>query len=114
MSATPETATKTITLRKALEHIQDKNGKFTSLRFIKRTDGTIRDMVFRTGVKSHLAGGEPAYDFQEHGLIPVFDTQKSEYRSVPKEGITHLKVDGEWFIVKQPDRGSVEGNKPVA
>jgi len=101
MSDTPETATKEITLRKALEHIQNSKGKFFAIRFIKRSDGSVRDMVCQTNVQAYLKGGEPAYDFAEHGLVSVFDVAKKGYRAIGREGITHLKLDGVWCIVKQ-------------
>lgn len=51
-------------------------------------------MVARLNVKSYLKGGEPTYDFQEKGLLPVFDMQKKEYRCIPLEGIKSLTVKG--------------------
>ncbi len=98
MSATVN-ATATITRAKALQFIADRGGKFFAVRFTKRTTGETREMSCRQGVKSHLAGGEPAYDFGAKGLIPVYDMQAAGYRSIPTEGITALKLDGEWVEV---------------
>lgn len=102
-----EDATKTITLRQALEIIQNSKGKFFSVRFIARGDGAVREMLAQTNVKKYLKGGEAAYDFADHGLVSVYESKAPEdkepgYKTIPREGITHLKYNGEWCIVKQP------------
>lgn len=62
-------------------------GQFFSVRFRKRSDGTIRDMRCRMGVAKHIKGGERAYDFKEKNLLPVYDMEKQAYRSIPIEAI---------------------------
>ena len=89
-----------ITRADALQFISERGGKFFAVRFTKRTTGETREMSCRQGVKSHLSGGEPAYDFRAKGLIPVYDMQAAGYRSIPTEGITAVKIDGEWVIVE--------------
>lgn len=69
-----------------------KTGRIFSVEFIKRTDGQIRKMVARTGVKS--AGGDLNYDPHYHNLITVFDMGKRGFRSIPVDNIISLKVDG--------------------
>lgn len=81
--------------------IKETHGKIFSIRFIKRTTAELRSMVCRTGVKSHLAGGDPAYDPKKHNLIWVYDMAKKGYRSIPKEGITEILIDGNWVKVEQ-------------
>jgi hypothetical protein len=76
-------------------------GKIFSIKFIKRSTGELRSMVCRTGVKKHLAGGEPAYDPKSKGLIWVYDMSKAGYRSIPEEGIQEILIDGTWTKVKQ-------------
>lgn len=88
-----------MTRKQAIEWIRSRNGKMFGVIFTKRSTGEQREMVCRVGVKSKLKGGEPAYDFQEKGLIPVFDMQKQEYRSIPLDAIIALKVDGDWELV---------------
>lgn len=96
------------TRKEVVEFIRGSEGKMFSIRFIKRTDGSEREMVCRTGVKSRLAGGEPAYDPKDYKLINVFDmhapakkgsTEKGDYRSIPIEGIIQIKMEGKWFKV---------------
>lgn len=82
-----------MTRNKAIEFIQSTDGLFFSVEFIKRTTGEKRVMLARTGVRKHLKGGDAAYNFTDHGLISVFDMEKGQYRSIPKEGIT--KLNGE-------------------
>lgn len=85
-----------MTRDEAVQFIQDSSGKIFSIRFTKRTDGTTRLMNCRTGVVSHLKGGSPAYNAKEKGLMTVFDMSKMGFRSIPIEGITEIKVRGEW------------------
>jgi len=74
-----------------------RSGRIFSVTFVKRTDGTERKMVARLGVRSHLQGGESAYDASDENLIVVFDCQKREYRAIPVEGILAMKVDGQVY-----------------
>ncbi len=64
-----------------------KPGQIFSVVFKKRTNGEIRKMRCRMGVTKYLKGGERAYDFKEKNLLPVFDLEKGEYRSIPIEAI---------------------------
>lgn len=91
---------KTVTRREALAYIEKHWGMFVTLVFVKRSTGEEREMTFRQGVTEHLAGGEPAYDFSEKGLLPVYDMVAKGYRSVPKEGIVRIKMKGVWHKVK--------------
>lgn len=88
-----------VTRDEAVAHIREHGSKFTAVIFRKRTDGSIRRMTFRTGVTSHLKGGEMAYNAQAHKLITVFDVAKQDYRSIPIEGIQRLKINGKWMAV---------------
>lgn len=75
------------------------NGQVFGVTFIKK-DGSIRDMVARLGVKKHLKGGVLNYNPADYNLIPVFDMQKKEYRSIQIDTITELKVNGQVYEVK--------------
>lgn len=91
--------TPTVTRAEALAFIDGRNGRIFAIKFIKRTTGKVREMVCRQGVKSHLMGGSPAYDFASKGLIVVFDMQKVAYRSIGTESIINIEIDGEWHTV---------------
>ena len=58
--------------------IDAANGKFFSVRFMKK-DGTVRDMVCRTGVKKHLKGGSDTLAGKDN-IVKVYDVQAKGYR----------------------------------
>lgn len=106
---------KTLTRRNALKFIAARAGKIFAVKFVKRTTGETREMACRQGVKSRLSANpsKPGIDFEKNSLIPVFDVnavapakpgdteepKKGAYRSIPKEGITAIKINGEWYDV---------------
>lgn len=102
---------KTLTRSAALKFIAARAGKIFAVRFTKRTTGEEREMVCRQGVKTHLAvaPSKPGVDFAKNGLLPVFDMlapapkdsdrTQGAYRSIPKEGITAIKINGVWYPV---------------
>lgn len=97
-----------MTRKEALDYIEEQGGKIFSIRFKKRSDGTIREMVCRQGVKTGLAfaPSKPPTDWSANALIPVYDMQAKGYRSIPIEGILALKVEGKWEDVGlQPPQG---------
>lgn len=67
---------------------------FATVKFVKRSDGNVRKMNFRLGVKKHLRGGEVAYDPAKHNLVVVYDVQARGYRSIPLDGVLELKTQG--------------------
>lgn len=71
-----------------------RDGRFFKVRFVKRTDSSVRDMVCRVGVRKYLAGGEKPFEDRDHGLITVFDVQKRAYRSFPVDNILQLRAHG--------------------
>lgn len=77
-----------------------ESGRVFSVRFVKRTDNTIRDMNCRGGVRKHLRGGELAYDPKKKRLVTVFDMQKGGYRSINCDSIMQIVVDGKTFKIE--------------
>jgi hypothetical protein len=92
-----------ISTQQAADLIRSSGGQFFTATFTKRTDGTLRTMNCRLGVKSHLRGGEPAYDFAEKGLVPVYDLVKQDYRCFPLDSLTQLAISGQVYEVT-PER----------
>jgi hypothetical protein len=88
-------------IKEVLSFIEETHGRFFSVRFLKRTDGTERTMTCRTGVRSRLSTNpsKKGIDFAANNLLCVFDTQADGYRTIPVEGITAIKIDGEWLPV---------------
>lgn len=91
---------KTITKSQAAAIIATQGNRIFSVTFIKRSTGEPRIMRCRTGVKSELKGGDPAYDRQEHALLCVFDVEKHGYRSIPFEGLRELRAQGEQYKIR--------------
>jgi len=102
MKITPTTA------MQKLQNISDN--ELFSVCFIKRSDGTEREMLARRGVSKFVKGGVQNVDPEEHNLLHVFDMGRynklrrageSEadagpdcYRSINLESILWLKING--------------------
>lgn len=95
----------TISRSDAVRHIEASGGKLFSVRFAKRSDGSVRTMCCRTGVANRRQGGSLAFDPASKGLILVFDMNigtaggQGAYRMIPIEGLLQIKIDGEWLDV---------------
>jgi len=90
---------KTITSKEAATLLTQTEGRIFSVKFTKRTDGSVREMVARTGVKKHLKGGDAAYSFSEKSLLAVYDLGKKAYRSIPLDAIISLREGGEEYLI---------------
>lgn len=75
------------------------DGLFFSVKFVKRTDGTVREMVCRKGVTKALRGGALAYNPTAKNLVNVFDVQAGDYRNINLEGLLSVKMNGNVFEV---------------
>lgn len=82
-----------------LKNLQNlvSDGAIFSVEFIKRSNGELRKMVCRLGVKKHLRGGDKAYDSKQRNLLTVFDMENEGYRSIPVDSIQRLSVNGQTF-----------------
>lgn len=88
-----------MTRNEAVAHILGSGNQIFSVEFQKRTTGELRQMTGRLGVKKHLKGGPPAYNFTDKGLISCFDMTNQGYRCIPVEALVRVKVNGEWLPV---------------
>lgn len=76
--------------------------------FIKRTTGEPRRMRCFLGVKKHLKGGKPAYNFKSKGLLPVWipeedrrpDGKDNGYRAVPADKLIEVRANGKTYQVE--------------
>ena len=68
------------------------NGKFVTVTFIKK-DGSERKMNCRIGVKKHLRGGACTVNTDKY--LIVYDVQSKGYRSIDKDAIIALSINGE-------------------
>jgi len=73
-----------------------EQGRFFTVKFVKRTDGQIRTMNARLGVTKHLQGGTQGYDPKAHNLITVWDAQAKDYRSINLETVFALESKHFW------------------
>lgn len=94
---------KKVTRQKAVEEIENTDGKIFYAEFIKRSNGEKRKMLARKGVTKYLKGGEKPYNADDKDLITVFDMQKVDYRSIPKENIQRLSANGKKYKVTEEE-----------
>ena len=89
---------KTVSRNVVVDAIKATNGQMFTVVFKKRSDGTIRRMNCRLGVKKYLKGGKSTT--QGANVLTVFDVTKGGYRSIPIEGIIQVRCNGTTFEVK--------------
>lgn len=73
------------------DFIAQSNGKFVSVKFIKK-DGTARVLNGRTGVTKHLKGGVSTVNTDQY--MVVYDTVAQGYRCVNKDTIVSVTCEG--------------------
>jgi len=88
--------TEKLTLQQFVDRARE-SGHIFAVEFVKRTDGSIREMLCRTGVTKGTKGGSMGYDPANHGLLSVYDMQKQGFRSIPVDAILHLSMDGQRY-----------------
>ncbi len=78
------------------------DGKIFGVKFIKRTDGSLRTMAARTGVvpASSPNNAERNWDPDTKGLLQVWDVHKRDYRMVPADGICELSFHGQRMALR--------------
>ena len=107
--------TQTISTLRAASLIRNSNGKIFSVSFIKRGDGSMRDMIARTGVSKGVSGNGRKFDAASHGLLTVaefraagrnakghFEAQEftaGSFRNIGIEGIRRLRLGGQEYTV---------------
>jgi len=83
--------------------IRDNPGKIFSIQFEKR-DGSLRNMVARTGVwkgpggdseNPRVTGEGMKYTPSDFDLATVFDMEKGEYRHIAYDRVTKITVAGQ-------------------
>jgi hypothetical protein len=87
-----------ITSEMAVKMMKRTNGKLFSVSFEKR-DGTMRDMVCRTGVTKGVKGTGMAYEPEDCDLMTVYDVEREGYRMVPYNSLKKLRVNGKEYTV---------------
>jgi hypothetical protein len=85
-------------LSEARDLIKSAKGKIFSATFVK-SNGDIRIMTARTGVRKDLNGTGLRYNPVEHNLITVFDMNKRQYRSINIGTLLNLRMNGTLYNV---------------
>lgn len=75
------------------------DGKIFGVRFIKRTDGSMRTMAARTGVKPKQDSLEQRHwDPADKGLLQVWDVHKRGFRFIPADAVREVRVRGQRIV----------------
>jgi hypothetical protein len=89
-----------------------KDGTIFTVKFIKRSDKTLRTMNCRKGVRKGVKGVGMGYNPEKKNLVPVYDVQKAKelknagdtenkaFRMISVEGIREMTVKGQEYIVR--------------
>ena len=80
-----------MTPEQAAAAIRSSAGRFFGCTFIKRTDGSRREMWCRFATVGGLKGGNRR---SSDDLIVVWDDHKKAYRSIPVDGLVEIRIDG--------------------
>ena len=78
-------------MNKLDQMLLDSGGKFVSVTFTKK-DGSLRKLVGRMGVKSHLKGGVSTLDASQY--VTIYDVQNGGYRAVNRATIQSVTCEG--------------------
>lgn len=108
----------TISKNVAADMIRNSNGKLFRVTFTKRSTGSKRRMVARTGVRKGVTGDGLKFNPRDHDLLTVHEfvtdpatsrrtngkfvgkgNMGTQFRHVPVEGITELRIGGKDFLV---------------
>lgn len=69
------------------------DGKFFSVKFVRRTDGAIRTMTAR--VMPPDPGSKAVYDPDKHDLLTVREVPHGRWRAIPADGIIEIRAHGQ-------------------
>jgi hypothetical protein len=78
-------------MNKLDQMLLESGGKFVSVTFTKK-DGSLRKLVGRMGVKSHLKGGVSTLDPSQY--VTIYDVQNGGYRAVNRATIQSVTCEG--------------------
>ncbi len=85
--------------RRAAEFLRNETGGRIFSAYFKKADGTMREMVCRTGVKVGLKGGSLPYDPKAKAVLPVFEMTTGERKAIQLTRLVSFNIGGETFIL---------------
>ena len=91
---------KKITVENAEQLIKSSNGTIFAVSFIK-ADGTLREMVCRTGVSKGCKGKGLAYSPSDYDLLTVYDVAAQGYRMIRLQTLRNVTMQGRQYSVIQ-------------
>lgn len=92
----------TVNARQLADLIDGFGGQFFSVKFVKRTDGSVREMLCRKGVHKFDNGGGLKFDPRAKNLVSVWDAQvgdASGHRFINLDGLLGAKLSGVEYSV---------------
>ena len=87
----------------AADVLKATKGTFFSVTFLKRSDGTVRNMHCRTGVRKYTTGDGLKYNPSQQGLLPVWEMSVG-YKMIPLTNVISFKAFGANFTVPDAAR----------
>lgn len=96
----------TIKRAEAVAWLRDKAnfGVPFEVRFVKKSDNTIRRMSCKTGVDDFLTRNplKPGMNFKSKGLISVYDTNEKQYKCFAEDKLLAIKIaDEPWKDIEE-------------
>lgn len=94
----------TLTLQTLLDFFA--KGRFATVVFTKKGDGSTRVLNGKTKVLNALKGGQPAYNASERNQVRVCDVnlrdngvRKPDYRTVTVDNVKEIRANGKVYVV---------------
>lgn len=78
--------------------IESTKGRYFSVEFEKRSDGSNRTITGRTGVRKGVSGRGLSYDPDEHDLVILHDVKSQRHKAIPLDKIKKIRFNGEDHI----------------
>jgi hypothetical protein len=91
-------------VQKVMRLIDQTQGRFFSVTFLKRETSEERTMLCRTGVRKFVTGTGLKFNPRERGLVSVWSADSQGYRFVPCESVTRLVINGQVYNFDMPQR----------
>lgn len=81
------------------DFLESTKGKLFVCWFVKRTNGSVRKILCRSGVTKHLKNTGMCYDSREKKLFVVYDFTKKNYRAIPVENVLCVRFKNKNYRV---------------
>jgi len=89
-----------ISKREAINLIQKTSGYIFKAVFRKRSNGVLRRMICRLGVRKYITGKGMNYNPKDYKLLTVFDMIKQKYRMISLDSLMLLIINKQKYLIK--------------